>query len=53
MNLLTRRQIIDLWLKQSDDQLDSLCCPSCRDLLHEEAGRYRCKNPDCCNMKED
>lgn len=35
MKLLTRRQIIQIWGKQSDEILDSFCCPNCRDVLEE------------------
>lgn len=44
---LTRRQILEIWSKQSDDKLDSLCCPSCRDILIKENDIYRCPNPEC------
>ena len=47
MKLLTRRQIIDEWNKQSKLQLDSYCCPICRDLLSIDTDRYYCKNEDC------
>lgn len=47
MKLLTRRQIIEEWNKQSDELLDSFCCPNCRDILYEYADRYICENEDC------
>jgi len=47
MKLLTRRQIIEEWAKQPDEMLDTLCCPQCRNLLHEYGDRYFCKNRDC------
>jgi len=34
MALLTRREILETWKKQSDEILDSYCCPSCRDILY-------------------
>ena len=45
--LLTRRQIINEWQRQPEDKLDSVCCPVCRDLLHEQADRYFCLNENC------
>jgi hypothetical protein len=33
--------------KQSDEMLDSFCCPNCRDILLEYADRYFCENEDC------
>jgi hypothetical protein len=33
MKLLTRQQVIDVWLKQSPKLLNSLVCPRCRDIL--------------------
>jgi hypothetical protein len=47
MKLLTRRQIMEEWNKQSDEMLDSFCCPNCRDILHELDDRYFCKNKHC------
>lgn len=47
MRLLTRRQIIEEWNKQTDEMLDSKCCPVCRDLLHEYGDRYFCENREC------
>jgi hypothetical protein len=47
MKLLTRRQIIEEWQKQSDEMLDSFCCPKCRDILYEYADRYFCENEYC------
>jgi hypothetical protein len=37
------------WSKQSDEMLDSYCCPSCRDILTKEpdGDGYSCKNADC------
>ena len=48
MNLLTRRQVIEIWNKQKDEFLDSYVCPNCRDILtkHED-GIYECENPNC------
>ena len=48
MKLLTRRQIIEEWIKQPDNHLDnSYCCPKCRDILYEYGDRYFCENEDC------
>ena len=38
--LFTRRQVIKIWNKQSDEMLDTLTCPKCRDLLRFEGGYY-------------
>jgi hypothetical protein len=48
--LLTRKQVIDIWLKQSDEHLNSYGCPNCRDLLFKEGNYFRCKNMDCKNF---
>lgn len=38
--IFTRREIIELWLTQPPQALDTLCCPFCRDLLTLESHRY-------------
>jgi tRNA(Ile2) C34 agmatinyltransferase TiaS len=49
MNLLTRKQVIDLWLKNKQ-HLNSYCCPNCRDILISEGNhKYKCKNSECAN----
>jgi hypothetical protein len=45
--LLKRREIIMIWSKQPEEMLDSYCCPSCRDILHEKDGLYTCRNEFC------
>lgn len=47
MKLLTRKQIIDEWLKQPEEILHSVCCPLCRNILDEYPDRYLCLNEDC------
>jgi hypothetical protein len=47
MKLLTRRQIIDIWLKQTVKNLDSYCCPNCRDILQENKTHFWCGNGGC------
>ena len=47
MKILTRRQIIEEWSKQSDEFLDSVCCPKCRNIMFEYSDRYFCDNEDC------
>jgi len=47
IKLLTRKQIIDIWLEQPDEMLNTVCCPQCRNLLHEFSDRYFCENENC------
>lgn len=47
MKLLTRKQLIDIWSKQSFEQLNSFCCPKCRDLLLEYPTHFFCLNEEC------
>lgn len=47
MKLLTRKEIIDEWNKQSEEMLNSKCCPVCRNILHEYGDRYFCENREC------
>ncbi len=50
MNLQTRKNVIDIWLKQSDDLLNSYVCPNCRDILEKSRTKkdtYYCVNEDC------
>jgi hypothetical protein len=49
--LLTRKEIIDLWMKQPEELLNILSCPNCRDLLFktidkENLYEYFCKSCD-------
>lgn len=47
-NLMTRREIMEVWRGQSDDMLDSYCCRGCRDILQKDCGGiYRCTNLLC------
>ena len=48
--LLTRREVIELWRKQSETMLDTYCCPVCRDLMAEIEKSYVCKNMSCGNF---
>jgi len=48
--IFTRRQIIITWSEQSPEELDSYCCPNCRDILYkDENGKYYCDN-DLCKL---
>jgi len=47
MKLLTRREMIDVWMKQGDRYLNSVCCPNCRDILFDNGDRYLCTNDYC------
>ena len=31
--LLTRQEIINIWMKQKDEMKSRFCCPDCRDIL--------------------
>jgi hypothetical protein len=45
---VSRREIIDYWKKQSDEHLNSLCCPNCRDILNKiDDSNYECTNSLC------
>jgi hypothetical protein len=57
MGLLTRKQIIEEWKKQTPDLLNSFCCPDCRDILIREndeniphGASLRCFNDMCENI---
>jgi len=45
--LFTRREVIEIWLKQKDEDLDTYVCPHCRDLLFKKGETYFCNNFDC------
>lgn len=47
MKLLTRKEIIEIWSKQSDTHLNTYTCPNCRDLLVQKGDSYVCINGDC------
>ncbi len=55
MSLLTRREIIKMWLSQSVDFLDFYTCPNCRDIVFKKLRKnnvsYYCDNPKCTNYK--
>lgn len=44
--LQTRRQLIEVWLKQSPNVLNSYVCPNCRNILRKDSLGYQCDN--CC-----
>jgi len=49
MNVLRRREIIELWEKNAQF-LDRFCCPDCRELLLEVGnGDLECRNSTCLN----
>lgn len=52
--LLTRREIIDIWQKQSKEFLNTYCCKNCRDLLYEtkKENEWYCKNCDIYFISE-
>ncbi|KKN34389.1 hypothetical protein LCGC14_0794360 [marine sediment metagenome] len=48
--LLTRRQIIKIWLEGNEKFLDYHCCPYCRNLLVKTKDEnYFCNNDRCDN----
>lgn len=51
VKLLTRREIIDSWEKQSSNSLKKLCCPSCRSILYKSGDIFECPN-DLCEINE-
>ena len=52
LNVLTRRQVIEMWSHQVDRHLDSPVCPECRDILLEDSeGRFFCGNGNCNFLK--
>lgn len=50
--LMTRRQVIETWLKQSTNVLDSYVCPNCRGILHRDSFGYYCGNCSIAYTKE-
>jgi hypothetical protein len=46
--LLTRQEIIDIWLTQSKEHLNTLSCKYCHDLLEDvpEKKEYYCRHCD-------
>ena len=48
MKLLTRQEIINIWLKNSR-HLNYKCCPNCRNILVKEDDTYYCSNLSCDN----
>lgn len=51
--LLTRREIIEIWKTQDDKILDSYSCPFCRDILQIKNEKYYCSNEMCKCEDED
>lgn len=56
-DLLTRKQVIDLWTNQTPDLLNSFVCPDCRDVLSREpdenipyGAHLVCNNSMCDNL---
>ena len=47
MKLLTRKELMKIWSKQSDTHLNAYTCPNCRDLLVQNGDSYVCINGDC------
>lgn len=51
--LMTKREIIDIWLSCCGDNLEKPCCPDCRDTLRRlDNGKYTCDNIMCNNFNE-
>lgn len=45
--LLTRKQVIELWSKQSEEALNNYVCPNCRDILLKiDDNTYYCSSCD-------
>jgi hypothetical protein len=50
VKLLTRKEIITIWLEQKDEFLNLYCCPNCRDILTKlEDDSLICTNAQCTN----
>jgi len=48
MDVLTRREVIEIWSRQNDELLDSPVCPNCHDLLVKKSdGAWFCENGNC------
>jgi len=49
LQIMTRQEIIDTWSKQSEEYLNSYCCPKCRNILiyNKEKDFYICDNGMC------
>jgi NAD-dependent DNA ligase len=47
--LLTRKETMNIWKEQNETFLNSIVCPSCRDIINwvEEFNAYYCSNPLC------
>jgi hypothetical protein len=53
MKLLTRKEIIEIWSRQSNEMLNAFYCPECRDLLTtDKNGELYCLNTMCKNKKK-
>jgi hypothetical protein len=52
LDVLTRRQVMELWSHQTTRSLDSPVCPNCRDILVEDSqGLLFCANSSCSFLK--
>lgn len=52
-DLLTRKQIIEIWNEQTEEILNSLCCPECRGILSEGDDKLLyCTNSNCSMSDE-
>ena len=48
IDVLTRREVIEMWEKQPASILDSPVCPDCRDILFKkENDTWFCGNRNC------
>ena len=54
MKLLTRKEIIEIWRRQTKDMKAQYCCPSCRDILTKlKDGKFVCDNQSCLMTAEE
>jgi hypothetical protein len=47
--LMTKQEIIDIWLSCCGNKLNEPCCPTCRDTLTVEDNIMFCENHMCLN----
>lgn len=50
--LLKRKEIIEIWQAQSEEFLNSYCCPDCRNIMDSDEENYFCCNEMCENMTD-
>jgi hypothetical protein len=52
MKALTRKEIVEIWEGGTEENLNSYCCPDCRDLLTKCSGTLFCDNDQCLNNQQ-